>query len=134
MLKVTIVIFIFSSYTMSVSTSAQLPRLTPRSTCVTTDRPTKRPKVISAEQMMKAYTLYPPRLPSAPEGPVRRVNVLRPEPPKKFTHMLETVDPHWHNEKRATRMKHREHYRYHNAWSKYYYGTPSEQESYRLAT
>ena len=119
---------------MSTTASAQLPRITPRSTCVSqqsnSSRP--RPKVISAEQMMKAYSVYPPRLPSAPEGPVHRINVLRPPPPKKFNHMLETIDPHWHNEKRAMRMKQREHYRYHNTWSKYYYGSPAEQEEARL--
>jgi len=31
-------------------------------------------------------------------------------------------------------MKQREHYRYHNAWSKYYYGSNSEQEQYRAYT
>ena len=95
------------------------------------EQPKRVPRVISAQQMMQAYAVYPPRLPSAPEGPVHRLNVLRPDPPKKFTHMLETIEPHYHNEKRALRMKQREHYRYHNAWSKYYYGSPAEQEAYR---
>ena len=119
------------------TTTAHLPRITPRSTPVSRSglngslSSFERPKVVSAEQMMKAYSVYPPRLPTAPEGPSRRINVLRPDPPKKFNHMLETTDPHWHNDKRALRMKRREHYRYHNAWSKYYYGTASEQEEYR---
>ncbi len=45
--------------------------------------------------------------------------------------MLETVEKHHQNDNRAIRMKQREHYRYHNAWSKYYYGSAAEQEHYR---
>ena len=125
---------VFKRANMSTTTSAQLPRITPRSTCVSQNLTTRKPKVVSAEQMMKAYSVYPARLPSAPEGPQRRLNVLRPPPPKKFNHMLETIEPHWHNEKRTNNMKQREHYRYHNAWSKYYYGSPAEQEEYRYVT
>ena len=94
---------------------------------------TPKPKVISAHQMMipKAYEVYPQRLPSAPDIPKRPLNVLRPPPPKKFDHMLETAEEHYFNDKRTLRMKQREHYRYHNAWSKYYYGSEPDKESYR---
>lgn len=46
--------------------------------------------------------------------------------------MLETIDKHFQNDNRTQRMKQMEHYRYHNAWSKYYYGSVAEQEQYRL--
>ena len=49
-----------------------------------------------------------------------------------FDHMLETAEGHFFNDKRTNRMKQREHYRYHNAWSKYYYGSEPEKETYRL--
>ena len=45
--------------------------------------------------------------------------------------MLETTDKHFQNDQRTQRMKQVEHYRYHNAWSKYYYGSVAEQEQYR---
>ena len=95
---------------------------------------TPKPKVISAHQMMipKAYEVYPARLPSAPDVAKRPLNVLRPPPPLKFDHMLETAEGHFFNDKRTKRMKQREHYRYHNAWSKYYYGSEPEKETYRL--
>lgn len=48
--------------------------------------------------------------------------------------MLETKQPHFQNDMRAQRMKQREHFRYHNAWSKYYYGSAAEQEAYRSYT
>lgn len=79
------------------------------------------------------YEVYPPRLPSAPEIPAR-VNPLQPPPPKQRTFMLETIEPHWHNDTRTARMKQREHFRYHNTWGKYYYGSPAERESHRQYT
>lgn len=48
--------------------------------------------------------------------------------------MTETTEPHLINEERAKRMKQRDHHRYHNAWSKYYYGSAAEQEQYRSYT
>lgn len=104
--------------------------MTPSASCPASPR---REKVISAHQMMipKAYEVYPARLPSAPDIPKRPVNVLRPPPPLKRTPVLETVEPHWINQMRSNRMKQREHYRYHNAWSKYYYGSVSDKEEYR---
>ena len=104
-----------------------LPRLTPRATPLSASPPTP---MSSTPTCPTIYDIYPPRLPAATDIPLR-VNPLKPPPPKPRTTMLETVDPHWNNEYRTLRMKQREHYRYHNAWSKYYYGAPPEQESYR---
>lgn len=105
-----------------------LPRITPQTTSLSASVPTV--------QMYKAtdiYEVFPCRLTTAPEIP-KRINPLNPPPPDRRTVALETKDPHFHNEQRATRMKQREHYRYHHAWSKYYYGSVPEQEQYRAYT
>jgi hypothetical protein len=61
-----------------------------------------------------------------------RINPLEPPAPKKRINMSwETVDQHWHNDKRRIIMQQREHNRYHSAWSKAFYGSPAEQEAYR---
>ena len=98
---------------------------------------TTLPKITTPQQtsitmtsLPAAYNVYPACLPTAADIP-QRINPLQPARPDRRTHMLETVDPHWLNAQRSTRMKQREHYRYHNAWSKYYYGSRSEQEQYR---
>ncbi|ELU18599.1 hypothetical protein CAPTEDRAFT_228779 [Capitella teleta] len=79
------------------------------------------------------YDTYPGRLPATAVIP-KKVNPLQPTPPKRRTVALETIDPHWQNEQRTMRMKQREHHRYHDAWSKYYYGSQPEQEQYRAYT
>lgn len=76
------------------------------------------------------YQVYPKYLPPAPEIP-HKVNVLFPPPPQKRTTMWETMSPHWTNEQRTNKMKQRDYLRYHNTWSKYYYGSPEEQEDHR---
>ncbi len=94
-----------------------LPRLSPQSTAMT-----------GAGAVM--YGVYPARLPSAPDIP-QRLNPLQPFPPQRRTHMLETIVPHFQNDTRAQKMKQREHYRYYNAWSKYYYGSAADKEAHR---
>lgn len=120
-----------------MSASCVLPKITPRSTPMSQQvsgllSPQKE-KVISAHQMMipKAYEVYPARLSAAPDIPKRPINVLNPPPTAKRNPAHETTEPHWFNEKRANRMKQREHYRYHNAWSTYYYGSSADKEEYR---
>lgn len=80
-----------------------------------------------------SYTVYPPFVTESQTG-VRippRVNPLQPPPPDRYSNSLETVDPHWHNEKRRNIMQQREWYRYHGTWSKAFYGSAAEKEAYR---
>ncbi len=76
------------------------------------------------------YDLYPPPLPSDVPIPPR-VNPINPEPPERRTASLETRSPNWQNNYRSDLMSRREYHRYHNAWSRYYYGNPSELEMYK---
>ena len=79
------------------------------------------------------YTVYPPFITesqTASKVPLR-VNPLQPPPPDKYDNSLETIGPHWHNEKRRNVMQQREWYRYHGTWSKAFYGSPAEKEAYR---
>lgn len=113
-----------------------LPRIAPRATPLPPSFGAQKPansKPLSAS-IPTIYEVYPPRLPSAPDIPRGRINPLHPPQPLRRTVMLETKAPHFQNDIRAQRMKQREHYRYHNAWSKYYYGSAAEQESYRSYT
>lgn len=79
------------------------------------------------------YGVYPPFVTERQTGYKipPRVNPLKPAPPERLTTMLETTEPHWHNEKRSNIMKQREWYRYHGTWSKAFYGSPAEKEAYR---
>jgi len=80
------------------------------------------------------YGVYPGWLPPAPDVPSRSINVLTAAQNPRGrgrTVMLETMAPHTSNDQRLMRLKQRDHYRYHNAWSKYYYGSKAEQEQYR---
>lgn len=99
-----------------------LPRIAPQATVPTL------PTIKTSN-----YEVYPPRLPSAPDIP-KKINPLQPSPPQRRTVAWETIDPHYLNEQRVNRMKQREHYRYHNSWSKYYYGSIPEKEQYRAST
>lgn len=83
-----------------------------------------------------SYDVYPPFVTERQTGAKvpPRVNPLQPPPPKRLTTSLETVDPHWHNEKRRNVMQQREWYRYHGTWSKAFYGSPAERESYRYGS
>ncbi|KAL8579149.1 hypothetical protein ACOMHN_036088 [Nucella lapillus] len=102
-----------------------LPRITPSAT------PT--PRSISAGG--GKYGPYPPPDLSSTWDHMKipqRINPLAPNPPKKRINMSwETVDQHWHNDKRRIIMQQREHNRYHSAWSKSFYGSPADQEAYR---
>lgn len=126
-----------------MSAACTLPKLTPRSTPLNGQRSPsltgspRKQQVISAHQMMipRAYEVYPQRLPSAPDIPKRPINVLQPPPPKpRRGPYLETIQSHWFNQQRVDRMKQREHYRYHNAYTKYYYGSEADQEDHRAYT
>ena len=80
-----------------------------------------------------SYDVYPPFVGERQTG-VRvppRVNPLCPPPPQRLTTSLETIEPHWHNEKRRNTMQQREWYRYHGTWSKAFYGSPAEKEAYK---
>lgn len=81
-----------------------------------------------ATSISPLYGVYPAFLPPASEVS-SRINPLHPEASRRKVG-LQTVDPHWHNEQRSLRMKQREHFRYHNAWSKYYYGSLADQEAH----
>ncbi|KAK2158462.1 hypothetical protein NP493_1799g00012 [Ridgeia piscesae] len=105
---------------------SSLPSIAPPSR-----RRTPLPTAISVPT--SGYSVYPPRLPSAPEIP-SRLNPLRPPPPQRRTVSWETVDAHHQNARRSLWMKQREHFRYHNAWSKYYYGSSAEKEQYGAQT
>ncbi|XP_064607165.1 uncharacterized protein LOC135471766 [Liolophura sinensis] len=100
-----------------------LPKITPHSTHIT--------RVVKANP----YDPYPPRELSFSMDWVSipsRVNPLAPPPPKRrINSSWETSDQHWHNEKRRNIMQQREHLRYHSAWSKAFYGSPADRESYR---
>ncbi|XP_076439353.1 uncharacterized protein LOC143284467 [Babylonia areolata] len=102
-----------------------LPRITPSAT------PT--PRSISAGG--GKYGPYPPPDLSSTWDHMKipqRVNPIAPPPPKKrINSSWETVDQHWHNDKRRIIMQQREHTRYHSAWSKAFYGSPADQEAYR---
>lgn len=109
----------------STSRITTLPRITPVAT------PT--PRSISAAG--GTYGPYPP-----PELTTvwdhmkipQRINPIAPNPPKRRINMSwETMDQHWHNDKRRIVMQQREHNRYHSAWSKAFYGSPADQEAYR---
>lgn len=80
-----------------------------------------------------SYPVYPPFITERQTGAKvpPRVNPLQPPPPQRLTTSLETIDPHWHNEKRRNIMQQREWYRYHGTWSKAFYGSPAEREAYR---
>lgn len=80
-----------------------------------------------------SYDVYPPFVTERQTGAKvpPRVNPLQPPPPQRLTTSLETVDPHWHNEKRRNIMQQREWYRYHGTWSKAFYGSQAEKEAYR---
>jgi hypothetical protein len=115
-----------------------LPRISPQGTplCgspkVADRKRPPQPKTSSIRfSLAKAYELYPPRLPTAPDIPAR-VNPLKPPPPKKFNHSLETEDMTYQNYQRSLKMKRAEYSRYHTAWSKYYYGSPTEKEEHRF--
>ncbi|GAB1601027.1 uncharacterized protein LOC106867261 isoform X1 [Argonauta hians] len=61
-----------------------------------------------------------------------RINPLKPNTPKKRINMhWETYDQHWHNQSRSVGMQRREYNRYHNVWTKPFYGKPAEKEAYR---
>jgi len=105
-----------------------LPKISPQTTALSASVPT-----MQLYNTTELYDVFPSRLTTAPDNP-KRINPLNPPPPQKRTVAWETRDPHWHNEQRAMRMKQREHYRYHHAWSKYYYGSVPEQEQYRAYT
>ena len=81
-----------------------------------------------------SYDVYPPFITERQTGSrvPPRVNPLQPAPPQRLTTSLETVDPHWHNEKRRNVMQQREWYRYHGTWSKAFYGSVAEKEAYRF--
>lgn len=104
-----------------------LPKIAPQSTTSSLNL-ASTPKV----NMPNIYEVYPAWPPTT--NATARTNPLRPSPPARRTVMLETGAPHWDNDFRTMRMKQREYNRYHNAWSKYYYGSPAEQESYRSYT
>lgn len=108
---------------MSAQTTI-LPRITPVAT------PT--PRSLSAGN---SYGPYPPPDLSNAWDHMKippRVNPIAPLPPKKrINSSWETVDQHWHNDKRRIIMQQREHNRYHSAWSKAFYGSPADQEAYR---
>lgn len=122
-----------------------LPRITPQGTplCGSPKSPKKSSaqatkshpasahstKPHTAISLAKAYEVYPAWLPTTLG--VDRVNPLRPPPPKKFNHMLETEDMTFHNYMRSMRMRQRDHFRYHTSWGKYYYGSAAEQEQHR---
>ncbi|XP_067929591.1 uncharacterized protein [Watersipora subatra] len=82
------------------------------------------------------YEVYPPFVTERQTGTrvPPRVNPLQPPPPQRLTTSLETIEPHWHNEKRRNVMQQREWYRYHGTWSKAFYGSPAEKEAYRKRT
>lgn len=108
-----------------------LPRIT--STPTQYRAPRRLSSSVSGSLSANVYQIYPPYLPPAPDIPTR-VNPLQPPPPQTRTVSLETKDPHWQNQQRTARMRERDHFRYHNAWSKYYYGSKAEQEAYKSYT
>nr|XP_046253364.1 uncharacterized protein D1044.6-like isoform X2 [Scatophagus argus] len=62
---------------------------------------------------------------------IPRLNPLHPPLVHKRTVSLETPAVHHHNHQRTLILQRREHYRYHQAWRKPFYGTSSEREEYR---
>lgn len=80
-----------------------------------------------------AYDVYPPFITEKQTGAKvpPRVNPLQPPPPQRLTTSLETIEPHWHNERRRNMMQQREWYRYHGTWSKAFYGSAAEKEDYK---
>src|SRR6218665_463590 len=122
--------------------SAILPRLTKstRSTPVTSNRDqlplrpipsTGLPRTASNVRGSGAcrstlYSIYPSFLPTPADLPPR-VNPLHPT---QFSGM-ETVEPHWQNERRTTLLKRTEWLRHHIPAAKVFYGTPEEKEAHR---
>ncbi|PVD25279.1 hypothetical protein C0Q70_15779 [Pomacea canaliculata] len=110
--------------TMSAKATT-LPRITPMAT------PT--PRSFSADREM--YGPYPPPELTSIWDHMKipqRINPLAPPIPKRrINASWETVDQHWHNDKRRIIMQQREHSRFHSAWSKPFYGSPADQEAYR---
>lgn len=64
--------------------------------------------------------------------PTRRIDApSRPPPPFKVKTMYETIDPHFHNEKRALEMKRLNYLKDHTEWSIYPYANIEERENYK---
>lgn len=112
-------------------TTTTLPRITPMSTPLPTGVTQPPPRSHSSASM---YVPYPPKDLSSSYDYLRipgRVNPLAPPPPRRrINWSWETTDQHYENEKRRILMQKREHTRYHSAWSKAFYGSPAEKESY----
>jgi len=63
--------------------------------------------------------------------PKRIENPARPPAPFKVKTMYETIDPHFHNEKRALEMKRLNYLKDHTEWSIYPYAAIEEREMYK---
>ena len=64
--------------------------------------------------------------------PQKRIDMpARPPEPFKVKTMYETIDPHFHNEKRALEMKRLNYLKDHTEWSIYPYAAIDERETYK---
>lgn len=64
--------------------------------------------------------------------PSKRIDMpARPPSPYKVKTEYETVEPHFHNEKRALEMKRMQYLKEHTTWSVYPYGAIEEREGYK---
>ncbi|CAH8561006.1 unnamed protein product [Dicrocoelium dendriticum] len=75
------------------------------------------------------YTVYPPPMDHKLKPPPR-VDPYNYAHKKPKTHMLETSDVNEYIHNRSSWMLQNEYQRSHNAWKRYYYGTPTEKEEY----
>uniref|UniRef100_A0A1I8I9T9 Nuclear transcription factor Y subunit n=2 Tax=Macrostomum lignano TaxID=282301 RepID=A0A1I8I9T9_9PLAT len=90
----------------------------------------RRCQVHSEAARMPVPSVYDPYPPDPPaDVPIpKRVNPLRPQPPERMTCVTETGDPHYQNQQRLAMLERKQFHRFHNAWSRYYYGSVAEKE------
>lgn len=82
--------------------------------------PLERETTKSVQSKIRVYK--PPKRIDAP---------ARPPAPFKVKTMYETIDPHFHNEKRALEMKRLNYLKNHTEWSIYPYAAIDEKETYK---
>lgn len=82
---------------------------------------------LNQAKIPSVYQVYPAPLHLDTNIP-KRVNVLRPAPHGVYNSFTETWENNWRNMSRSLLMQQREHFRYHDAWKPYFYGSPSEKE------